>query len=87
MIVQRVSVTRRGYSYYSSQPVKASEPFVATIEVAGDRGKIELKLSPDMSARIMEIIADEVAAAGRATAEAMTADVLTVKALPSAEAA
>jgi hypothetical protein len=40
-----------------------------------------------MSDRIVALVAEEVAAAGRATAEAMTADVLTVAALPKPEAA
>ena len=80
MFVNQIAIRREGYygGYSKADPTK---PFHATIEVEGDYGKVELKLSADMSARIVEIIAEEVAAAGRATAEAMTATVLNVAAL------
>jgi hypothetical protein len=81
MFVNSISIRREGYYGYGSKP-DASKPFKATIEVQGQHGKVELSLSPDMSARIVEIIADEVAAAGRATAEALVANVLTATATP-----
>lgn len=86
MFVTRIAVQREGhYSTYAKPD--PSRPFRATIEVLGQHGKIALNLSPEMSDRIVGIIADEVAAAGRATAEAMTADVLNVSTLPAPEAA
>jgi hypothetical protein len=86
MLVRSISIRREGdlYGYGNVDP---SKPFRATIEVQGQHGKVELNLSPAMSERIVAIIADEVAAAGRATAEAMTAAVMNVVALPSPEAA
>lgn len=84
MFVTQINVRREGYygtGYSQPDPAK---PFHATVELHGSRGKIELNLDPDMSKRIVDIIADEVAAAGRATAEAMTADILSAKALPAA---
>jgi hypothetical protein len=73
MFVTSISIRREGYfgtGYGKADPAK---PFNATIELHGQHGKVELVVSPAMSARIVEIVADEVAAAGRATAEAMTA--------------
>ena len=88
MFVTQIAVRREGY-YGHGYGSKAdpSKPFHATIEVLGQTGKIELNLTPEMSARVVAIIADEVAQAGRAAAEAMTAEVLTVAALPTPEAA
>lgn len=85
MFVRSIHIKRAGAYGYQGERVDLSKPFAATIEVEGQHGKVELTLSPDMSRRVVEIIAEEVAAAGRATAEAMTADVLT--ALPAPEAA
>jgi hypothetical protein len=85
MFVTSISIRRDGYygaSYGKPDPAK---PFRTTIEVLGNHGKIELELSPDMSRRIVDIVADEVAAAGRATAEAMTAECITCSALPAPE--
>lgn len=77
MFVTSINIRREGYyGSYGGGTAKPDKPFNATIEVHGQHGKVELNLSPDMSARIVAIIADEVAAAGRATAEAMTASVL-----------
>lgn len=86
MFVTSVTMRRQGY-FGGSFGTKAdpSKPFEATIEVHGQHGKVELRLSPDLSARIVGIVADEIAAAGRATAEALTASCL--NALPSPEAA
>jgi hypothetical protein len=82
MFVNSISIRREGYygGGYGSR-ADQTKPFNATIEVQGQHGKVELTLSPDMSQRIVAIISEEVAAAGRATAEAMTASCLT--ALPA----
>lgn len=86
MIVRNISIRRDG-DYGNYTRVDPSKPFIAHIAVEGSQGKVELYLSPEMSSRIVSIIAEEVAAAGRATAEAMTAECLTVAALPEPEAA
>lgn len=85
MIVRSINVKRDGdFGYGAFHPEK---PFLATVVVEGQYGKVELIISPDLSRRIVEVIAEEVAQAGRATAEAMTADILTLTALSAPEAA
>jgi hypothetical protein len=81
MIIRSVHIDRKGQ--YSFEPVNQSIPFIATIMLDGKSGKIELLLSEELSRRIMEVVADEVVAASRATAEAMTAEILDVAALPA----
>jgi hypothetical protein len=74
MFVNSISIRRDGYFGYGKPD--PSKPLKATIEVEGQHGKVELNLSPEMSKRVIDIIADEIAAAGRATAEALTAQCL-----------
>ncbi len=76
MFVTSINVRREGY--YGSNYGKADpkKPFNATIELHGQHGKVELNLSQDMSQRIVAILADEIAAAGKATAEALTSNFL-----------
>lgn len=81
MFITRIMIQREGYS---DNPDK---PFIATVHVHGKLNKTELTLSPDMSARVVAVIADEIIAAGKAAAEAMVAETLTVAALPRPEAA
>ena len=78
MMLTRLTVSRVGYSPYSYSNPDPTKPFQATIEVHGIAAKVELTLSSELSRRILEIVADEVAAAGRATAEIMVADALLV---------
>ena len=86
MFVTAVSIRREGYygSYGKPDPAK---PFAATIEVHGQHGKVELQVSQELSNRIIEVIADEIAAAGKATAEAMTASFINAQPALSSEAA
>jgi hypothetical protein len=74
MFVNRITIARDGFYGYGK--ADHTRPLKATIEVEGQHGKVELNLSPDMSKRVVDIIADEIAAAGRATAEALTAQCL-----------
>jgi hypothetical protein len=83
MFISQISIRRDGYYAYGGSKPDASKPFLATIEVHGGGHKTELNLSPEMSERIVAIVADEVAAAGRATAEAMVAEAMTITALPA----
>ena len=87
MFIGRVEISRVGYHGHGYGNPDASKPFVAKIEVFGSQMKTELVLSPELSRRVVEIVADEIAAAGRATAEAMVAEALNVEALPAPEAA
>lgn len=77
MFVNRISITRDGYFGYGKPD--PSKPLRTTIEVEGQHGKVELNLSSDLSDKVVKLIADEVAAAGRATAEALTAQCLDAK--------
>jgi len=83
MFVTRISITRDGYYGAGYGKADPSKPFNATIELHGKQGKVELVVSPSMSARIVEIVADEVVAAGRATAEALTASFIASNAIES----
>jgi len=85
MFIGRIEISRVGYIGHGYGTPDANKPFLAKIEVFGTQVKTELLLSEELSRRVVEIVADEVAAAGRATAEAMVAEAMTVTALPSAE--
>lgn len=74
MILRRVMISRE--NDYSYKPIDPKSPFRATIEVENSTGKVELNLSAELSQKIVAIIAEEVAAAGRATAEIMIADAM-----------
>lgn len=87
MFIGAIEIRREGYSGYGYGTPDPSKQFIAKIEVYGTRNKTELTLSPELSRRVVEIIAEEVANAGRATAEAMTAEAMNVVALPAPEAA
>jgi len=76
MVLNRVMITRGGI--HSWERVDPASPFKATIEVQGATGKVELNLGHELSRKIVEIVAEEVAAAGRATAEAMVADAMLI---------
>lgn len=78
MIVTRISVAREGW-YASYAKPDASKPLRATVEVYGETGKVELNLGPEASDRIVALIADEIADAGRRTAELLTAKALEAK--------
>jgi len=83
MFLKQVTVRRQGYYGYGSGSCDPKKPFEAVIEVTGASGEVKLNLSPELSKRIVDIIAVEVAAAGRATAEMMTAEAFEVAALPA----
>ena len=78
MFIGAIEIRREGYIGHGYGSPDPSKPFLAKIEVHGSRTKTEMMLSPELSERIVAIIADEVAAAGRATADAMTAEAMTV---------
>lgn len=86
MFIGAIEIRREGYIGHGYGNPDASRPFIAKIEVHGSRTKSELILSPELSRRVVEICAEEIAAAGRATAEAMVAEALNVAALPAPEA-
>lgn len=79
MIVQRISISPR--TYYS--PPSAENPMIAKITIKGQQNETELALDPEMSQRILAIVADEFAASARRIAENMVAEVITATALPA----
>ena len=81
MFVRSINIRRDGDYGASYHRIDPTKPLLATIQVEGQSGKVELVLSPDLSRRVVDIIAEEVAAAGRATAQAMTAEIFKVAAL------
>jgi hypothetical protein len=83
MILDSVQI-RRLTKGYAVTP-KPSDPFEATVKVVGDYGEVKLRLSPELSRRVIEIVADEVANAGRATADMMVAEALDIVATPLLE--
>ncbi len=85
MIVRSICISRDGD--WGQPSIDLTKPMRAVIKVQGQNGNIELNLSDKLSAGIIAIIAEEVAAAGKATAEAMTAEILTQASLPAPEKA
>lgn len=79
MNVRKISIIRE--NDWGHDPINWANPMIATIMVEDPSGKVELVLSEDLSRRIMEVIADEVAGAGKATVEAMVANIFTQPAL------
>lgn len=86
MFVGKISLNREGYYgiQYGSKP-DPTKPFRCTVEVHGAHGTLELNLPPDVSERLVAVIADEIVAATRATAEAMVVNVLEAQAVPAIE--
>lgn len=74
MFIKSINVGREGYYGYGK--CDPSLPLRASVVVEGDTGKVELNLSSEASQRMVALIADEIVAATRATAQLMTADVL-----------
>ena len=85
MFLAKLSITREGYIGRSYGRADPSKPLRATVEVIGESGTTELNLGPEASNRLIAIIADELAASARATAEAMTADFINGQNLLAAE--
>lgn len=85
MIISQIRISKQGYygGNYGRGALKPETPYDCTIEVVGVSGKTELNLSPELTTRLMAIIGDEVVASSKRTAEAMTAEIITVAALPS----
>lgn len=73
MFLAALSITREGYYSGSHRSADPSKPLRAVVEIIGAQGKTELNLPPETSAKIIALIADELAASARAVAENMTA--------------
>jgi hypothetical protein len=84
MFVTQVTINREGYYGFGKQD--RSKPFTARVSLEGENGsKIELRLDQALSDKIIGIVADEIAAAGKATADALVASAFTVD-VPAIEA-
>lgn len=84
MHIRSITITRDGDYGYGA--VDASKPFTAKIKVVGRSSEMEIALDNAMSQRVLDLIAEEVAKAGREVANAMTAEVFQAVALPAPEA-
>lgn len=84
MYLKAISITREGWypgAYHKADP---SKPMRCTVEVEGPLGKTELNLPPEVSDRIVALIAEELAAEARKVAQAMTASFIdAMPALPA----
>lgn len=74
MFITAINIHRDGYFGYGKHD--PSKPLRATVAVEGQHGKVELNLSPEASDRMVALIADEIVAATKATAQLMTSGVL-----------
>lgn len=74
MNLKTLHVARDGY--YGFGKLDPTKPFICSVEVEGPLGNVKLNLPAEVSQRVVSLIAEEIAAAGRATAEMMTASVL-----------
>lgn len=84
MIVKSINIRRPGYYGYGAKP-KATDPFLAQVEVESPFGEIKLNLDADRTQQIVSVIADLIAEAGQETARALTAEVINGDALLPAE--
>lgn len=82
--VAAISIRRDGYYSSYSGSADPTKPLRCTVETIGDLGKVELNLGPEASSRIVALIAEELAASARATAEAMTASFINAQPLLAA---
>lgn len=53
-----------------------SRALVGQIRVAGDNGTIDLKVTPELTAKLVAVCADELVSCARETAQAMTAEMI-----------
>lgn len=80
--LKAISIMRDGHYYGDHRRVDPSKPLRCTVEVEGDAGKTELSLPPEVSERIVALIADELANSARRVAETMTAKFVEAGAQP-----
>jgi hypothetical protein len=73
MFVLAQLIIRRKDYYGGGHRCDPAKPLETTVEVMGPMGKMEINLPPEVSAKVVALIADEVATAARGVANAMTA--------------
>lgn len=74
MIIKSITIRRQGWAMYGK--VKPTDPFLAQIEVESPFGEVKLNIDAERTKEILAVIADMVADAGRQTASALTAEVV-----------
>lgn len=72
MHLKAISIVREGCYYGSHSKVDPSKPLRCTVEVEGPLGKTEMNLPPEVSDRIVSLVAEELAEQTKRIAEAMT---------------
>ncbi len=84
MIIKSITIRRQGWASYAR--TKPDEPMLAQIEVESPHGEIKLNIDPERTKAVLALVADMVAEAGRETAKAMTAEVISGEKLLAAGA-
>lgn len=79
MFVRSIEIKREDDFGYGS--VSVEKPLIAKIKIEGRATETVVTLSEETSQRVLHIISEELAAAARATVEAMVADIFTIPAL------
>lgn len=85
MRVRSLSMRREGDYGSAYGKVDYSKPFQTTIEMEGNGNELKLQIGPEVSEKIMALIADEVVKAGKIAAEALTFSAFVIDALPAPE--
>ena len=83
MHVRSVTLLREGAYGFDGENVDPTKPFVCKVSIVGQTGKHEIHLPAEVSARIMNLIASELAEEGRRVAQMMTANAFEVQSLPA----
>lgn len=74
MFITSINITRDGYYGYGKHD--PSKPLRATVAVEGQHGKVELNLTPEASDCMVALIAEEIVAATKDTANLMTSGLI-----------
>lgn len=75
MHIRSIKITRLGHYGFTGEKLDVTKPFQCTVETESTDGKMELILSSALSQRVLEIVAEELAACAKETAENMVAAV------------
>jgi hypothetical protein len=69
------------------EPGYRPNAYKATIKYKGNYGEVTVNLTPDLTTKVMRVIADELVAASKEIANDLTKEIIEHAALPPAESA
>lgn len=75
MILERLSIHRRDYGELEGK-------FIGTVEFNGQTGSVKLVLTPDLSERLLAVIADELEAVAKEAANSLRIEVVASQVKP-----